>query len=299
MGSPLLWQGDPAGALAHLQQAIAHYSSTVSFPTRTQDPGVLARAHAALALWLVGRPSQAVKMVDEAVALARKIDHPFSLASALAFAALLHHWRRERDLARQRAEETIELSRRQHFPLWEGMGRLIAGWAAFDDRRGEAGQDDFTRALALLATTGTEVGRPQAMGLLADVERRRGRLQTALEIAEHARKWAEERAIGFWDAELLRLKGEILLARDEADTAAEPCFRKAIEIAQRQGAKSLELRAAMSLAHMHLRRGDARETTELLARVVESFEEGFDTLDLWEARELLQSSGRGQDHPRG
>jgi predicted ATPase len=291
VGNPLYWMGRPCEALEHLNQTIALYDPVAHRSLAYeygQDPGVVARTFAALSLWMAGYPDQAERRSGEAIQLGRDSAHALSLAFSLGFAATLHWLRREPRRAWQCADELVTLSDEQSFPLWLGLGLVQRGWAQIASRHAERGNDDLHRGFALLATTGAEVGSSQMMAILADVQAAGGNLRSALDILDSALTPAHEAHGAFFDSELHRLKGDILLRSDAgAGERAEELFRKACQVARQQGAKSLELRASVSLGRLLRGSGRNDEARALVAGIYGWFTEGHATADLTEAGALL------------
>ena len=289
VGSAALYQGEFPQALHHLEQTIELYDPAEHGPfahTFGSDRGVVSRSYAAWCHWFLGRPDRALTTTQEAVALARRVEHPFTLATALAFVAVLHFLRGEREMSLEHAEETIALSERLGFPLYLGVGRALRGWAQAD--AGERGVAEIQQALAELARTGTGAGAPLFLALLAETTWRVGRYDHALGALGLAVARAEETGQHFWDAELHRLRAQILLDKgDGAEEQAEALFRRSLEISVGQKARSLELRTATSYARLLSKRGQRDEARNLLAPVYEGFTEGLGTLDLKAAKELL------------
>jgi class 3 adenylate cyclase/predicted ATPase len=289
VGSAALFQGEFLKALHHLEQTIELYDPAehAAFAhTFGSDRGVVSRSYAAWCHWFLGRPDQALASTLEAVALARRVEHPFSLATALAFASVFHFLRGERDMTREYAEETIALCERLGFPLYLGVGRALRGWAQAD--AGEQGVAEIQQALAELARTSTGAGAPVFLAMLAEATWRIGRYDHALGALGLGVARAEETGQHFWDAELHRLHAQILLDKgDGAEEEAEALFRRSLEIAQSQEARSLELRTAMSYARLLAKRGQRDEARKLLAPVYDGFAEGLGTPDLKAAKELL------------
>ena len=230
-----------------------------------QDPGVACLAYAAVALWHLGYPDQALKRSDEALALARKIAHPFSLAFALAFAAWIHALRREWPMAAEHAEATVALSAEQGFADWLLVGTFHRGWALAEQGRTDEGIAQMRDALAAMPSRGRELDRPGYLAALAAAYGKAGRTDDALALVAEALALVERRDERHWEAEIYRVKGELLL-ESGGSSEAETCFRRAIEIARRQSAKSLELRATTSLAAFSRNRGSERKRGECSPR---------------------------------
>jgi TOMM system kinase/cyclase fusion protein len=301
LGNTLNYLGEFAAAQAHFAQGIAlydpqrHRAHTVRYG---QDPGVICRAYAGVTLWLLGYPDQALQRSHEALTLARELAHPFSLGFALAFAAWLHYFRREGQLTQERAEATMALGAEQGFGVYAAMGRIFRGWALAQQypesgaRQGqvEEGMAQMQQGLAAWRATGAVVFQPYGLALLAEASAQAGQHEAGLTLLAEALALTNDKGERRWEAELYRLKGELLLARSpEHDAEAETCFRQALDIARRQQAKSWELRAAMSLARLWQRHGKRAAAYELLVPIYGWFTEGFDTPDLQEAKALLDT----------
>jgi predicted ATPase len=247
------------------------------------DPGVCACQHGGLIEWLLGYPDKAVASLREAVQLAERLHHPFSISHALHFDAVLRLFRREPDKAFQRADDAALLAAEQRVaPIFDS--NILRAAALL-------GQDATEPATAsacagLAARQGWVLGHQYQMTLASEVLHRAGDLDAAW--AALAEAEAAGKAERWWEAEIHRLKGVLLLSRRDL-VESEACFERSIRIAQRQGAKSLELRAAMSLARLWGEQARRREAHELLAPVYGWFTEGFETADLREAKALLDS----------
>jgi class 3 adenylate cyclase/predicted ATPase len=290
LGVPLFWLGDVTRALENLEQgarlyrAQKHRSHATMFGT---DPGVVCLSYGALALWHVGHPEQAYNRSCEALALARNLSHHHSLALALVFAAWLHQFRREPRAAREHAEAAIAICSEQGFPLFMSMGTILRGWALGQEGRGEKGVAQMRRGLADLRATGAGLWQPTFLSLIAEADGRIGQARRGLEVLGEAMAIVDRNDERFYEAELHRLKGELLLSTPADPSGAERCFRIALEIAGRQRAKSLELRAACSLARLCAREGRRSEAHDLVAPIYGSFSEGFGMPDHQEAKALL------------
>jgi predicted ATPase len=250
---------------------------------------VSCRGFALWALWVLGYPDQALRRSHEALCLARELSHPYGLAWALYFAVLVHLLRREGPRIKEPAEEAIALATEQGFAPFLAWVTLFRGWAlAMQDHR-EEGVVQLRQSLAAWRAMGAESLRPYGLALLAEADALVGQLEAGLAVVAEALGVVDTTGERCWEAELHRLKGELLLARSsERAVEAEACFRQALGVAGRQQAKSLELRAAISLSHLWQRQGQRAEARELLAPLYGWFTEGFDTTDLQEAKALLE-----------
>jgi predicted ATPase/class 3 adenylate cyclase len=255
--------------------------------TYGQDPGVVSLSWAAAALWHLGCPDQALKRSEEALALARAVGHPFTLAYALALAALFRNLRREWPLAEERAAATIALSTEQGFAFFLVFGIIYRGWARVEQGTVEEGIAQLRHGLAARSDLAAEVFQPLALSKLAEACGKLGQTEEALALIAEALAAVERTRERVWEAEIYRVKGELLLD-SKGSSEAETCLRHAIDISRHQSAKSLELRAAMSLSRVLQKQGKKEEARQMLADIYGWFTEGFDTPDLKEAKALLE-----------
>jgi predicted ATPase len=253
------------------------------------------RLYAAWALWLQGYPEQALVRSHEGLTIAEARAHPYSRAWALSWAAIIRQYRREVHATQERAEALIALSTEQGFALTLALGTILRGSALAAQEAGEPAIVQIYQGLAAWRATGTETLRPYFLGLLAEAQGKVGRAAEGLIVLAEALTRVDETEERWCEAELYRLRGELLLQGDtDSDDEAESCFHQALDVARRQQAKSLELRAAMSLSRLWQRQGKRDEAPQLLAEVYTWFTEGFDTPDLQEAQALLQAMEGGK-----
>jgi predicted ATPase len=283
--------GELLAARTHQDQGLQLYDQQRHRPHiwlyAGHDAGVCCRYRAAPLLWLLGYPDQALASSQAALDLAQQVAHPNTLIQALYWAAVLHHLRREAPQTQARAEASIAVA--TDYELTGQTGAMILrGWALAASGHGEEGGAQIKRGLAVIR--GRRVARdgPYHLALLAEVLAQAGQSAEGLEALDEALTTVAQSTARWWEAELHRLKGEFLLAYPAAQHAeVETCFCQALDIARRQQAKSMELRAAMSLARLWRRQGKCAEAHDLLAPVYGWFTEGFDTADLQEAKALL------------
>jgi predicted ATPase/DNA-binding winged helix-turn-helix (wHTH) protein len=285
-------QGSFRVALDHFEKAMSRYDPEqhVDDPfAEALNPVVAMRGFAAWSLWFMGQPDRAVAGIGEAVALARRLSEPHGLTHALVFAGVLHQLRGERQIAQQYADAAIALAAEHGLIFYGSMARIVRGWALIgsgdDDRAGEEIRDGMTG----WQSTGAQLLRPHFLGLLAEALAPAAGVDRGLAVLDEALAVADSTGERCYQAELYRLRGERLLAHADADDArgAEACFEQALAIARAQEALSLELRATMSLARLRRRRNSRSPVRDLVLPVYERFTEGFDTVDLREARALL------------
>jgi predicted ATPase len=288
----LLHLGDPSGARTHLEAAISLYEPRMHrdlVALGGDDTIVTGLMNLSWILWLLGYPAQASERSEQALALARNVAHPFSLALALDLSAQTRSFRREPELVRKRAEAAIALGTEHGFPLWSAWGEISRGCALAEQGGGEESFAQVRRGLHGLRAIDARVFLPLLVGLLADALRKSGRLEEAAAALDEAFAAAQQNEEIWWNAELHRVKGELSLASsaDATGDGAERCFRQAIEIARQLSAKSLELRAVTSLSCLLQKQGKKEEARQMLAEIYGWFTEGFDTADLKDAKALL------------
>jgi predicted ATPase len=201
-------------------------------------------------------------------------------------------FRRELQLAWDRAAATLELAVEHGLSFWTATDRILQGAASAGLGRQAEGISQIQDGMAQLKDTGDKLFRPYHLELLAQAFGQAGEIDRGLAALDEAMKRSRSAGLPYWDAAFLRRKGELLLALNGPETAAaDACFREAIEIAQGQQAKSLELRAATSLARLWADQGKRAQARDLLAPVYGWFTEGFDTPDLIDAKALLDELG--------
>jgi predicted ATPase len=201
---------------------------------------------------------------------------------------MLHQLRRERQLAQDRAEAAIALALEQGLPHWVASGSIIRGWALAVQGQWEQGIAQTQQGLTAHHATGAEIGRPFSLALLTEAHAAADQAEAGLGVLAEALALVDHTGERHWEAEIYRLKGELLLRQAVPDAPqAETCFQQALAVARRQQAKSWELRTAMSLARLWQQQGKRAAARQLLAEVYGWFTEGFDTPDLQEARALL------------
>jgi predicted ATPase len=259
-----------------------------------QDSGVICLGLGAFTLWMLGYPEQALKRMDEGLTLARELSHPFSLATALWGAALLHRLRREEQITQERAEAAIALSTAQGFPLYFAGGTILRGLALTKQGQGGEGMAQLREGLAAWQAAGVELWQPYFLAQLGEAYEEAGQPEEGLRVLAEALMVIGKTRERSDEAELYRLNGALTLRQagvqglaDGCHQEAEECFGRAIEIARQQQAKSWELRATVSLARLWQQQGKKTEAYQLLSEVYGWFTEGFDTKDLQEAKVLL------------
>jgi predicted ATPase len=293
LGRTLFFQGKHADALTHLEKVTAIAATAelraAIYRFDVADPWVFAQCYLSLALWLLGYPDRAAEQSRQALSLADGLDHTFTLAVALRYACRLHHLCRDPERTRATAERALALSTEKGLPAFAGWARVLRGWALTEHGQGEQGIADIRQGLAAVRTLGANMALTYYLILLAEACASTGRPEEGLPALAEAQDLAHATGESYWQAEIHRLQGELLWQHDPtAAENAEACLQQALAVARRQQARSLELRAAMSLARLWHQQGKTQAARELLAPVYGSFTEGFQTHDLQAARGLLE-----------
>ena len=293
LGFTLLFMGAFAPARVHLEHVMAlydpqhHRSHTLLY---AQDPGPSALSYAALALWYLGYPDQALQRGQQAVTLAQELSHPMTLAFALGGVAEIYQFRREVQRTQERAEALLTLVTEQRFAFWLVATTVLRGWALAEHGQGAEGIVQIRQGLAAWQAMGEALYQPHFRALLAEIYGNVGQPEAGLIVLDEVLDAVRTNGLCYCEAELYRLRGMLLQAVGESGEA-EVCLHQALDVARRQQAKSWELRAATSLARFWQQQGKCAEGRALLAPVYGWFTEGFDTADLQEAKALLEELG--------
>jgi class 3 adenylate cyclase/predicted ATPase len=296
LGQTSYWMGEFPPAREHLENATTLYDPErhrpLAFLYGGADAGVARLSYAALTLWHLGYPDQALKRGSEALALAQRLSHPFSLAIAGNLFGVLRQYRREARAAQEAAESVVALSTERGFTLWLALATGLRGWAMAQQGRHEQGIAQIQEGLAAFRATGAELRRPYLLCLLIEACMETGRLDYGLGALTEALAAADQHENRAFEAEAHRLKGELLLKKNNSTAGeAQSCYERAIEIARRQSAKSWELRATISLARLLAKQGKCDEARALLGDIYGWFTEGLETADLKDAKALLDELG--------
>jgi len=289
-GMTLFHQGRFAAARDHLERGVALYRPEDDKPhlvTHGQDPGAFCLSYLAYTLWFLGYPDQASARAEMALDVARRSAHAFSHVSALTFVARVSQCRRDLGRTRDVARELVAASREHGFAYYEAQGHIQLGWTLAMADGDEAGCAQILEGSAALEKTGTVLGLRAALVQLAEAYKRVGRPREALDVLDRAHDPAGGGGTHCWNAELARLRAELAGEEAGARTAAIGWYEEALRTAREQGARSLELRAALSYAKMLGAWGQREDAHRLLEGVVGTFTEGDDTVELREARAWL------------
>jgi predicted ATPase len=302
-----------APARQHLEECLSRYDPqqfrNLGSP---YDPAVLGLSTLGPVLWLLGYPDQVLAQSEKGLALARELTQQYSVVYAATLVARTRLLRRERQAVQTRIDELITLCEEYGFTSYLALSRIAHGWLLADEGEREEGIQQMCQQLLAWRATGAESARPYYLALLAETYGKAGAPAEGLAVLTECWPWMDKTGGRVFEAELHRVQGELALQKSQVSgpkspglpntpAEAEECFRKAIEIARRQQAKSLELRAVMSLVRLrqqqasqgagakNSKRGRAlAEARQMLAAACAWFTEGFETKDLQEAKALLE-----------
>jgi predicted ATPase len=298
LGTAETFRGAHARAAVHQTQALrlydreAHRALVVSFGA---DPLMTALAMSGWRLWLTGWPAQAWHHAERAIQHAEVLEQPFSLSVALTQAVALRQFRREYEAAWALGQRLSALGREHRFALYEAIGAIFEGHEFVQRGEWEQGRALLTTGLTQYRARSTPILLPFFLSVLATAALRQGQTVDGVHAIDEALRLTATSLDRFWEAELHRLRGELLLqagntscGTGQRTVEAATCFQQALAIARQQEAKALELRAAMSLSRLWQTQGQHTAARALLAEIYGWFTEGFDTADLQEARALLK-----------
>ncbi len=293
MGATLFYLGELGMAHAYLEAGIAQYQpqhhQSHAFLHYMAEPGMTCLCYAATTLWFLGYPERALQYSTKAQTISDELPHPFSKVVTLFFASFLYYQcHRDAGTAQSQAEMLISLSTEHEFPMWRAAGVIMRGWALSKHGQFTEGIEEICDGLDAWRSTGAAIFLPFYLGILAQAYARAGQTAEGLRTLDEALDTVAQNDERLYEAEIYRLKGELLLMNDSRESDTEVCFRQAIQVANHQESKTLELRAAVSLSRLYQRQGETLRAREIVANVYNWFTEGFDTTDLKEAQILLK-----------
>ena len=295
LGLTLVFMGEFEQARSHNDEGFALYD----FEKHREhafvygaDPGMIFLTLGSWALWNLGYPEQALKRTEEALKLTEEFKHPHSRAFAVSVNANIFYNCGDWEACERMSDEAIALSTEHGFPFWLGWGTIMKGAVQIQQGSIADGIALIEQGLKRFEQAGVGMGRPTHLAYLAAAHNTLGHHEEALKLLADGIEIVEHRQGDMYEAELHRLKGGLLLTADSGNQAeAESCFRKALDVACRQNAKSLQLRAAMSLANLDRSQGKSGDARAELSPVFDWFTEGFETKDLVDAKALLDELG--------
>jgi len=295
-GETFLWSGKFSQARTFLEKGIDLNDAGQQHSYIAESPEVACRFLSAIALWNLGYPDQALLRSQDAVTLAQELSHPLSLSAAHHFLGLLHLLCQQGGATFEQAEAAMAIAVEQGFVFFIAFDTMLGGWALAEKGRSEEGISQLREGLAAYRSTGAKALVLQWMVVLADLCGKVGQVERGLGVLADAQTLADKnKDERYYIAEIMRVKGHLLMQglKDKTREAAvydeaEASFLRAIKLAQQQDAKSLELRAAVSLSRLWQSQGKKAEAFGLLSEIYNWFEEGFDTPDLMAAKVLLE-----------
>src|SRR5712691_2299866 len=290
---PLNHSGEHLAAHEHATRGLALYDPRHfrgNSLLLTQDPGVECHTQSARAFWVLGYPEQSMESTRKSFVLAQTLGQPHSLVWAHLAAGIIHQLRREVARSMEEWDAAIRLSAEHGLTQPLVWAKPWHGWIQVKLGRRAEGIAEIREGLATLQAMGTEITRPQCSALLAESVAEDGRVEEGLAIIAEVLAMVERIGAGYYEAELHRLNGELLLMLEDGTRQrdAEASFNRAIELARARSAKSFELRAVMSLCRLWQRQSRDEDAQRCLRATYDWFTEGFDTGDLREAKALLE-----------
>jgi tetratricopeptide (TPR) repeat protein len=294
LGLIAYYRGDLVAAQAHLEHSLRLHDtprpSTILFP-HGYESGVRHGFYGMMVLWLLGYADQAEQWKQDFLARAQQVEHTPSQASAQLFTSLLTQHLRDVTATQAYTEATLDLAATHGFEHRMIQGRMMRGWVLAMQGDAATGVAHIQQGLEALQSIHQKLYRPYYLSLLAEAYAQAAQFEAGLAALAEALALVEMTEERWWEAELHRLKGELLLRLPLPDIPqATSCFHQALGVARRQQAKSLELRAALSLSRLWQQQGKQDQVRQLLTEVYSWFTEGFETSDLQEARAWLEAS---------
>ncbi len=287
-GSACLWRGEFPAAREHFDQAIAAYDRDIArYLPMPMALVVPSRSQMSWVLWMLGYPEQAYARSEEALELAHRLGRPFSISFALVYAITLAHFRRDYSALRPRAESLMEIARESGFPYWSAVASMVIGRTLVGEGNYAAGIIRMREAMATLVETGGELIHCYALSLLAEAYLGAREPEKGLATIAEALKQVRASGQRMHQAEIWRLRGELIMQHGSAPDEAERSFRRALEAARTQQARAWELRSATSLARFLGTHGRGDAARAILAPAIGAVSEGRDSADFKDASALM------------
>lgn len=295
LGITCSWRGEFASAWKHFEHGISQYDIAqhrAHLALYGQDGGPICLCRGGMALWYLGHDHRALELMDEALAMTASLRHLFSRAYVLTWAAILHVHRRDVAKAQEAAELALAFAAEHEFPFWHTQGVFLQGWALAERGLIAEGIERLRDGLAGMQAIGSGMTAPWAMGLLAEAHGKADRFAEGSTLIDEALTIVARTGNRWCEAELHRLKGELISSSSECDPAEiEACFRRALDVARMQDAKMWELRSAVSLARLWRTQGRRAQACALVMPLLGCLSNGHGTLDLQDAQAVLESCG--------
>jgi DNA-binding SARP family transcriptional activator/predicted ATPase len=284
-------RGQWTASRTFLEQALDRASDHLFYSAKklpVQHHPLAFHRHLAVALWHLGYPDQALEQMNEVIARAEKLAHPYTSVSVYSWRTWLHHFRREVSLVQIQAERAMALCLEYGMHFWHVHNFIFRGWAVAQQGQVDTGITEIRKGLEAMESMEYRIHKPALLGLLADAYGRADKLHLGLHVLHEALTTVGVSGERFSESELYRLKGELLLMQGTDRAEIESHLLQSLTIARQQEAKSLELRAALTLSKLWKQQDKHQEAHALLAPIYDWFTEGFDTRDLVEARAFLE-----------
>jgi predicted ATPase/DNA-binding SARP family transcriptional activator len=290
VGATSYYLGHLAEAVSHLETALALYTPAAQerlVAAHDWDLMITSLYHLALALWFLGHVDQAQARSREAQARAEAMQNPYALTTTLHLGGIIQQLCGNVEAARRLSEQGLDLAVKYDFPYQQALHLSLLGWVRTQEGEIEAGIALMRQGLAILEAIGVGLERSYYLALLGEAYQNLGEIDAALQILEEALVQMRRGSDYLWESELIRLRAELLHRQGEPDDQVEADLEQAVAIARRQNTKSLELRASVSLSRLWQQQGNSSQARQLLSAIYGWFREGFDTLDLQDAKALL------------
>jgi class 3 adenylate cyclase/DNA-binding winged helix-turn-helix (wHTH) protein/predicted ATPase len=291
MGLTLLSRGAFTAARDHLEHGLAYRAPALR--QRLPDiphPELACLFYSGHVLWYLGYPDQARTRIHAGLSMAQQLTHPHHLVWGQHLGAIFYQLCRQAGAMGELANAVVTSALAQGVQICLTEGVILQGWVLVQDNQKETGLSQMQQGIAQYRARGVAVGLPRYLALLAEAYRACGQSEAGLSVLAEARALVAQTGERLYEAEIHRLTGELLLGAGAA-REAEAYFQQALDIARRQQARSLELRAALSLGRLWQSRGKPQAARRLLTEVYTWFTEGFDTTDLQEAAAFLVALG--------
>jgi predicted ATPase len=283
--------GESEQALMHAEQVLDIYDPQQHGPMAFilgVDIKSVTMSYVSMNRWLRGYPDQARDMSRDTLAFGRELAHPHSLIFAYHFVNMLCHFCRDVQTLQESTEEWLALSIKYGFQMWIGVATIFRGWSLVEQGQTAEGISEMRQGLEAYEATGAVAFHSYYLAMLAEAYGKAGQIQEGLAALDEGLAYVEKTGERFCEAEIHRLKGGLLLAQGTDEARVEEQYKQAIEVARGQSARSLELRAVMSLTRLWQKQGKREEGRRVLQEIYGWFTEGLDTEDLQEAKALLE-----------
>ena len=264
------------------------------------DPGLISGMNTACVLWALGYPDQALLQSQKMLPQVRLINHSFSSIASLAFNSLLHIFRKDSIALEPLGKEIYSVSEKKGFALFIGVGLFKTGFTLVHQGQVKEGINKLLQALEIYKVTGIRFTLSDLLGSISEAYGMYGDIEKAMDFMEQALTEVQRGNEHYYEAELYRIKGELILKkaddknRKEVEKEAEECFKQSLKVAQEQMAKSFELRTSLSLCRLLKKQDKKEEAIQLLTKIYNWFTEGFEESDLKEAKAMLEDLKSGK-----